>query len=77
MNRRAFIGAGCAALLLASLPAEAARDPRPAPRLRCPHAGCRHHRPARGGTCAFALRGGAAVLPDEPLPTEAIPEEAP
>ncbi len=71
-TRRQFLGHGCAALLLATMPAtaEAALRPEWAPRLSCPHAGCRHHRPVNGGTCGFALRGGRVLLPDEPLPTQ-------
>lgn len=75
-TRRQVLTHGCAALLLASLPAtaHAALGPEWAPRLRCPHAGCRHHRPVGGGTCGFALRGAPVLLPDEPLPTDAHPQ---
>lgn len=81
-TRRELLGHGCAAVLLATLgagprSAEAAlgrSDPhrKYAPRNRCPHAGCRYHRPAHGGSCGFALAGAKVVLPDEPVPTDSI-----
>lgn len=56
MTRRDLLGLGCAAIALAVAPeAEARGLARVAPRLTCPHAGCRHHRPRDGGTCGLAL----------------------
>ncbi|NOY26304.1 MAG: hypothetical protein GXP62_10570 [Oligoflexia bacterium] len=85
-TRRELLGHGCAAILLATLGAgprsaeaapgrtEPSRKPhrKYAPRNRCPHTGCRYHRPAHGGSCGFALAGAKVVLPDEPVPTDSI-----
>jgi len=77
-SRREVILQGCAAVVMATLaarstPAQAGGTRSWAPRIRCPHVGCRHHRPVGGGTCGFVLRGAQAVLPDEPLPSDPIP----
>ncbi len=70
-SRRAFIGGGCAAAFLAALPttAEAGRRAKPAPRVTCPHSGCRHFRPVNEapGICGLSIRGEVAY-PDEELP---------
>lgn len=55
MTRRDVFGLGCAALAALAVPTDAEARPS-APRVTCPHAGCRHHRPAGGGTCALSIR---------------------
>lgn len=72
LDRRAFLGFGCAAVALALAAPAAAATPSaspfapPAPRALCPHTLCRHHRPgdAPPGTCGLSLR--APALPEEP-----------
>ena len=68
MTSRRSVLTGCAALV-ASPALAGVRRARPAPRLSCPHPGCRHHRRDGDGPgrCGLALRARAAY-PDEVLP---------
>ena len=76
-SRRALLTGGCAAAaaLIAPATAHALRLRPPAPRVSCPHEGCRHHRPdAPGpGLCAFSLRAEAAYRGDAHPPSEEAP----
>ncbi len=60
-NRRSFLG-GCAALILAGTAQARPLTPTRAPRSRCAHGGCRHHRPGLDGhgICGLSLHGIAA-----------------
>ncbi len=66
-TRRALLQGGCGAVLLAlSGRADAIGAPRAGPRIRCPHTGCRHHRPGSEapGSCGMSLRSRRAVYDD-------------
>lgn len=62
IDRREFLGLGCAAIALWPLGAEAA------PRPPCAHPLCRHHRPEGGGSCAMPRMGEVV----EPLAAEIL-----
>ncbi|MBW1879295.1 MAG: hypothetical protein JRJ84_13110 [Deltaproteobacteria bacterium] len=70
-TRRAFLVSGCALAALLAAPGANAAFPWAlrAPRVTCPHTGCRYHRPGSGGAglCALSLRS-QAVYPEEELP---------
>lgn len=60
-SRRELMVGGCA-LVLACLPRDAAAR-KIAPRHRCSHTLCRHHRPVDQGICVLAL-DASAILSD-------------
>jgi len=70
-TRRNFLVGGCALAALLAAPGAEAAFPHAtrAPRVTCPHSGCRHHRPGADGAgrCALSLRA-EAVYPEEELP---------
>ena len=69
-TRREFLG-GCAALVaLIAAPEAVAGRRRRAPRVSCPHDGCRHHRVGgqAPGLCGLSLTGGRIAYADEVLP---------
>jgi len=73
-TRRTLLRGGCLTAVLLSMPRGAAAgllddlDPRwmpthgVAPRVGCPHDGCRHHRAVDGGFCGLSL--GGEVVPE-------------